>query len=1047
MTPRPSPTRTLLRAACLLGAVLAACTGSEPSPEPTTVSVSPGDAAFDAVGATRVFTASVLDQNGDPLPGTPVAWSSSASAVARVDAAGVVTAVSNGSATIRATAGSASGSATVVVAQRAASFEALAGNGQTGVAGQPLDDPLRVRVLDARGNPAGGVAVDFDVSAGDGAVAPGSVTSGPGGLAETFWTLGPAAGGDHAVDAAVPGSGLGSVSFRANAVAGPPATIDVLAGADQSGPRGRPLPAAVRVRVSDAFGNPVAATPVTFVVTGGGGSTAPAALQTDGQGVAATIWTLGNALGAQTLRVDAGAASTTVDATATVVPAQVIIEAGDDQRAPVDEPVPIPPAVRVVDAQANPAPGVPVTFTVLSGDGAIDVAAAAAAPPAAAGVPARADGDARTVVTGEDGVAALAAWTLGRSAGQNAVEARVSGVPPVVLTATAEPGTPAEVSVVDGDAQTGPVGVALPDPLVVEVRDRFGNPVPGATVSFAVTGGGGSLAATSVVTDGDGRGRVTWTLGSAEGQQTATAAVAGSQVTFTATATAAPGTMTAQAGLGQSATVAQQVATPPAVRVTSAEAVPLAGVAVTFTVTAGGGTIQGGGAAQGQVVVATDDAGIAALGAWTLGTRSGVANQQVTASAGGVADVTFTATATPDVPATFAKVFGDGQTGAPGDQLGSPVVVEVTDRFANPVSGVTVTFSVGEGGVTPTTADTEVSGRASALWTLGATEGAQQLTASVGGGFPDVTFFANAIPGGGEPPECVLAPRQAGFDIQLCYLSLVTPSVESAFNAAAARWGQLIAGDVPDIERTLPVDECFGNSPALDGTFDDLVIFVSVEEIDGAFGVLGSAGPCGLRFDEPATRLPYLGLMRFDESDLARLELEGDLEAVILHEMGHVLGFGTLWNFGPYDLLENPVNGVIDPDADTHFTGAAAVAAFNAAGGDVRTVDSPVPVENAQGGSGTLDGHWRESTMDEELMTGFLDGGVTNPLSAITVASLQDMGYTVDLGAADPYTVTNPNGAPPPGRDHRHIELVGDILRLPIHLVDAQGNVVGVIRR
>src|SRR5215207_4498866 len=68
-----------------------------------------------------------------------------------------------------------------------------------------------------------------------------------------------------------------------------------------------------------------------------------------------------------------------------------------------------------------------------------------------------------------------------------------------------------------------------------------------------------------------------------------------------------------------------------------------------------------------------------------------------------------------------------------------------------------------------------------------------------------------------------------------------------------------------------------------------------------------------------------------------------------------------------------------------------------------------IPVENS-GGSGTRDSHWRESTFNNELMTGFLDSGA-NPLSRMTIGSLEDFGYTVDYGAADGYNIP---GLPPP---------------------------------
>ncbi len=139
--------------------------------------------------------------------------------------------------------------------------------------------------------------------------------------------------------------------------------------------------------------------------------------------------------------------------------------------------------------------------------------------------------------------------------------------------------------------------------------------------------------------------------------------------------------------------------------------------------------------------------------------------------------------------------------------------------------------------------------------------------------------------------------------------------------------------------------------------------------------------------------------MRFDVADLDALEQAGFLDEVIVHEMGHVLGIGTIWS--TLDLLQGA--GTDDP----YFTGAAALQAFLDVGGAVYA-GNPVPVANT-GGAGTRDAHWRESVFDNELMTGFLNGGVANPLSVVSIASLEDLGYVVDLGAADAYAL------PPPG--------------------------------
>ena len=64
-----------------------------------------------------------------------------------------------------------------------------------------------------------------------------------------------------------------------------------------------------------------------------------------------------------------------------------------------------------------------------------------------------------------------------------------------------------------------------------------------------------------------------------------------------------------------------------------------------------------------------------------------------------------------------------------------------------------------------------------------------------------------------------------------------------------------------------------------------------------------------------------------------------------------------------------------------------------------------VPVEN-NGGPGTADSHWRETLFRNELMSGFIAAS-NNPLSRLTVCSLQDLGYVVDLNAAEPYTLPN----------------------------------------
>ena len=136
-------------------------------------------------------------------------------------------------------------------------------------------------------------------------------------------------------------------------------------------------------------------------------------------------------------------------------------------------------------------------------------------------------------------------YTLGPAAGQNTVTASANGLAgsPVTFTfmATAiEPGPPSVISAVSGDDQTARVSQSLPQPLVVKVSDTSGIGVPGVTVTWSVTAGGGTLSATSTTTDGAGKTSVTLTLGPNAGTNTVTASVTGLQgspVSFTATGT------------------------------------------------------------------------------------------------------------------------------------------------------------------------------------------------------------------------------------------------------------------------------------------------------------------------------------------------------------------------------------------------------------------------------------------------------------------------------------------------------------------------------
>jgi hypothetical protein len=225
------------------------------------------------------------------------------------------------------------------------------------------------------------------------------------------------------------------------------------------------------------------------------------------------------------------------------------------------------------------------------------------------------------------------------------------------------------------------------------------------------------------------------------------------------------------------------------------------------------------------------------------------------------------------------------------------------------------------------------------------------------------------------PTPTTTTPSTGGFQITLNMTGLTT-SEQAIFQQAAARWAQVITGDLP-------------NATYRGQTVDDMLISASATSIDGVGGILGQSGPDAFR---AGTDLPYHGVMQFDSADMASMEQSGLLLSVILHEMGHVLGIGTIWE--DKGLLSGA--GTSNPI----FTGANATAQYNQIFG---TNARGVPVE-ATGGSGTADSHWRETVFTNELMTGWAGPGTNLPLSRVTIGSLADLGYTVNYAAADAYT-------------------------------------------
>jgi len=404
---------------------------------------------------------------------------------------------------------------------------------------------------------------------------------------------------------------------------------------------------------------------------------------------------------------------------------------------------------------------------------------------------------------------------------------------------------------------------------------------------------------------------------------------------------------------------------------------PLANVPVTVKITGGRGTLLN--------APVRSSAGPTSIGEWTLDTIAGV--NQVTITAGSVPAANITLNGIADAAASIV-VEGGPYNGLAGDFLSSPLLVKVRDRYANPVSGVTLDLAVskGDGEVTPPRVMTDDNGVATGIsWRLGRLGGVQQLVATSGS-------IRSEIP----------ASIRSEFDPAMRFHGAVPPEIASALTIAIDRLHAGIVGDVVDVPvLNFDMSRCGIQGAVVNETVDDLVIFALVTPIDGVGRVLASAGPCILRTQ---SGFPVIGVMRFDSDDIGQLSGNGRLPAVVLHEMLHVIGIGTLWR--TRDMLMG--SGSSDP----RFIGNLAGTQCIAAGGFPSCFDGRVPVENI-GGGGTVEVHWRESVFDREVMTGFVEATADMPLSGISFASLQDIGYTVNQLSADPYLVPTPGSVAP----------------------------------
>ncbi len=602
-----------------------------------------------------------------------------------------------------------------------------AGNNQSAPVGAAVAvDPV-VLVKDANGNPVAGVSVGFAVAAGGGSIQLASNLTNSQGLASGgTWTLGPAAG-QNSLTATAPGLAGSPATFFATGTPtnGPPASMVVVSGDAQTGVVGRVLADSLVVQVLDAGGTGVPGAPVTWTILGGGGSVSTTTVNTDIAGVAWVRWTLGNAAGANQVEAATGGLTRVFSATGTAGSASQLVLAAAPGNGQSGVSLPQQPALGLADGFGNPVSqaGIPVTAAIASGGGTL--------------------GGALTVATDGAGIAQFTDLAISGLVGARTLlfsSGGLAGITSGPVTITAGPA--AILAKQGGDNQSAPAGTPVAINPRVLVTDASGNTVAGVSVSFAVTGGGGSIAFATDVSNANGRASGgTWTLGAIAGANALTATAPGlngSPAVFTATGTSSSGPPAAiinadgDSQVGEAGTV---LADSLVVQVVDGNSNGVPGVLIAWTVLSGGGSLSSGSST-------TDPSGLAAV-TWTLGNLAG---QNTVRASGAGFTTTFTATGSAGPAAVISRQAGDNQTATAGTPVPIDPVVLVQDAHGNPVGGVTVSFAVtgGGGSIVSGTAITSPQGTATGgAWILGPLAGTNLLRASSAGlGGSPLTFTA-----------------------------------------------------------------------------------------------------------------------------------------------------------------------------------------------------------------------------------------------------------------------------------------------------------------
>lgn len=298
-------------------------------------------------------------------------------------------------------------------------MELSGGNGQQGVAGTTLSQPIAVRVKDQFGNPVPAIEISWSAS-GESAVVPAQSETDEMGVARTQWTIGTSAG-SYTATATASGLGGSPVLFQSTAIAGLPVRLSLAVAPSATIMNYVVWPQQPVLQLHDEHGNAVPQSGVNVIarlVSGDGTLEGNTSVTTNAEGAAAFhSLSVRGAAGAKTVSFDSGDLNgIAIDLEQLGgVAVSLAVEAGNNQLVEVGNAVPIVPLVKVLDEFGNPVVGASVTFSPEAGSGSVSGG---------------------TQSSDDSGLARLGSWTLGPDAGAQSLMAS-SGSATASISATA----------------------------------------------------------------------------------------------------------------------------------------------------------------------------------------------------------------------------------------------------------------------------------------------------------------------------------------------------------------------------------------------------------------------------------------------------------------------------------------------------------------------------------------------------------------------------------------------------------------------------------